>query len=89
MAKFIEDLAYMMSKMDVRQAIQFVPTYHEEDLSVGIDYLDLNNRAYGRLENAHINTLGDIIHRWDYLGKIEMAGITTVVNIKIAVLSYL
>ena len=53
----------------------------------GIEELDINPRAYNGLKRNRINTINDVVDRWDSLNNLKSIGVGTIKVIKNAVLS--
>lgn len=89
MADFRQDLVYMLEKYPCNN-IKFRLRLKDDDLDIPIEELDtlLTQRAFNRLKNFHLDTIGKVIDKWNVLGNFDKVGKTSVVDIKTAVISY-
>lgn len=90
MAELKDDVMYFMDKFDLSgmRDIGFPIRYKDADMDVSIDNLDIGNRAYNRLRNFHLDTIGKVIDAWDKLANLQKVGKTTVAEIKFAVVEF-
>lgn len=58
-------------------------------LSQDIMILDLSPRCYNALKRSAINTIEDVINKWDNLSGIRKVGVNSVIEIKDKMTTYL
>ena len=58
-------------------------------MNAEITVLDLNTRSYNALKRGAVNTIGDLIGRWETLGRLHGVGENCINEIKNLLLAYL